>query len=160
SLRPVMSISTTRLRGCLRRGAGAFTASSCRMRFCARFITTTLRGCWGSQHSRIATLGAVSRPSTRVEACQRATRVITSDSNQNSLKARARRMNRNTVSSCLVVLALAGFCGCGSKPASEDSKKAAYTPDKIQGKALVLEDAEAIEAALNGGGSSVYLVDG
>jgi hypothetical protein len=69
-------------------------------------------------------------------------------------------MNRNTVSFWFLVLTLAGVGGCSSKPPADESKKASIAPDKIQGTALVLEDAEAIEAALNGGGPSVYLVDG
>jgi hypothetical protein len=69
-------------------------------------------------------------------------------------------MNRNTVSFWFLVLTLAGLGGCSSKPPADESKKASIALDKIQGKALVLEDAEAIEAALNGGGPSVYLVDG
>lgn len=69
-------------------------------------------------------------------------------------------MNRNTVSFWFLVLTLVGLGGCSSKPPADESKKASTAPDKIQGKALVLEDAETIEAALNGGGPSVYLVEG
>jgi len=69
-------------------------------------------------------------------------------------------MNRNTFSFSFLVLTLTALGGCSSKPAAQPSDKAAAAPDKIQGKALVLEDAEASEAALNAGGPSVYLVEG
>jgi hypothetical protein len=69
-------------------------------------------------------------------------------------------MNRNTFSFCFLVFTLAGLGGCSSKPPAQESKKASTAPEKIQGKALVMEDSEAIEAALNAGGPSVYLVDG
>ena len=46
-----------------------------------------------------------------------------------------------------------------SRPTKE-SKKAAAAPDKIQGKALVLDESTATDAALNAGGPSVYLVEG
>jgi len=67
-------------------------------------------------------------------------------------------MNRNILSFSLLVLTLAGFGGCSSKPAGDESKKAA--PDKIQGKAQVIQDSNITEAAMNAGGPSVYLVDG
>jgi hypothetical protein len=69
-------------------------------------------------------------------------------------------MNRNTFSFSFLVLTLAALGGCSSKPPAQQSDKAPAAPDKIQGKALVLEDAEASEAALNAGGPSVYLVEG
>lgn len=55
----------------------------------------------------------------------------------------------------LLVLVLTG---CSSEPAV---KQAAAPLDKIQGKALVLmNETTALDAALNAGGPSVYLVDG
>jgi hypothetical protein len=57
-----------------------------------------------------------------------------------------------------LVVALAGLAGCSSEPAA---KQAAPPRDKIQGKALVaLNESTALDAALNAGGPSVYLVDG
>ena len=56
------------------------------------------------------------------------------------------------------VLTLACLTGCSSEPAV---KQAAAPPDKIQGKGLVLlSESTALDAALNAGGPSVYLVDG
>jgi len=67
-------------------------------------------------------------------------------------------MTRNTYGFCFLVLTLAGLGGCSSEPAA---KPAAVAPDKIQGKALVLlNESTALDAALNAGGPSVYLVDG
>src|SRR6202050_1195240 len=67
-------------------------------------------------------------------------------------------MARNRyVFSCLI-LALNGLAGC-SKEASV--KPAAAAPDKIQGKAqVVLAETTQLDASLNGGGPSVYLIDG
>src|SRR3984885_6566394 len=67
-------------------------------------------------------------------------------------------MARNRyVFSCLI-LALNGLAGC-SKEASV--KPAATAPDKIQGKAqVVLSETTALDTSMNGGGPSVYLVDG
>ena len=67
-------------------------------------------------------------------------------------------MKRNTFSFSVLVLALAGLGACSSKPPATDSKKAA--PDKIQGKAQVIQDSNITEAAMNAGGPSVYLVEG
>jgi len=67
-------------------------------------------------------------------------------------------MTRSTYVSCFLVLTLAGLGGCSSEPTV---KQAAAPPDKIQGKALVLtNESTALDAALNAGGPSVYLVDG
>ncbi len=66
-------------------------------------------------------------------------------------------MNRNTFSLFFLVLTLAGLSGCSSKPPANESKAA---PDKIQGKAQVIQDSNITEAAMNAGGPSVYLVDG
>jgi hypothetical protein len=58
----------------------------------------------------------------------------------------------------ILVVTLAALAGCSSEPAA---KQAAAAPDKIQGKALVLlAESTALDAALNAGGPSVYLVDG
>lgn len=62
----------------------------------------------------------------------------------------------NRVSSCLVI-AVTGLAGCSSAP----PKQAAAPPDKIQGKAqVVLSETTQLDASINGGGPSVYLVDG
>ena len=68
-------------------------------------------------------------------------------------------MSRNAFLFCLLVLTLAGLGGCSGKPAAEESKKAGAAPDKIQGKAQVLEASTSADAALNAGGPSVYLWD-
>jgi len=61
----------------------------------------------------------------------------------------------------LLVLALAGLGGCSSAPSGKESKKAAAAPDKVQGKAQIVESETSLaDAALNGGGPSVYLLDG
>jgi hypothetical protein len=66
-------------------------------------------------------------------------------------------MTRNTYVFCCLVFALSGLIGCSSEP----PKQAAPPPDKIQGKAqVVLSETTQLDASLNGGGPSVYLVDG
>jgi hypothetical protein len=66
-------------------------------------------------------------------------------------------MTRNTYDFCFLVLALVAAAGCSSKPPT----KQAAAPDKIQGKAqVVLSESTQLDASLNGGGPSVYLVDG
>jgi hypothetical protein len=70
-------------------------------------------------------------------------------------------MNRNARIFCFLVLALAASGGCSSKPPAKESKKAGSALDRIQGKAQVLaESSGASNAALNAGGSSVYLWEG
>jgi len=65
-------------------------------------------------------------------------------------------MTRNTYVSGLV-LAVSGLTGCSSAP----PKQAAPAPDKIQGKAQVaLSETTALDASINAGGPSVYLVNG
>jgi hypothetical protein len=67
-------------------------------------------------------------------------------------------MTRNKYVFCIVVPTLAGLAGCSSEPVA---KQAASAPDKIHGKALILlNESSALDAALNAGGPSVYLVDG
>jgi hypothetical protein len=67
-------------------------------------------------------------------------------------------MIREPYASCFLVLAVAGLTGCSSEP---PAKQAAAAPDKIQGKALVnLAESTSLDAALNAGGPSVYLIDG
>jgi hypothetical protein len=67
-------------------------------------------------------------------------------------------MTRNAYVFCFPIVALAGLAGCSSAP---PTKQAAPAPDKIQGKAqVVLTEATQLDASLNGGGPSVYLVDG
>ena len=69
-------------------------------------------------------------------------------------------MNRTGQIFCLTVLALGVLAGCSSKTADE-AKKAETPLDKIQGKAQVLtEMGGASDAALNQGGSSLYLWEG
>jgi hypothetical protein len=75
----------------------------------------------------------------------------------NILKARARTLTRNTYVSGFIVITLSGFTGCSSQP----PKQAAAPPDKIQGKAQVLlTETTQLDASMNAGGPSVYLVDG
>lgn len=69
-------------------------------------------------------------------------------------------MSRNTNVFCFLVFTLAGLAGCSSGPSAKESKPAA-APDKIQGKAqLLLNETTSLDAAMNAGGPSVYLVDG
>jgi hypothetical protein len=70
-------------------------------------------------------------------------------------------MNRNARFFCFLALALAASGGCSSQPGANESKKAVPL-DKIQGKAQVLVESGggAADAALNAGGSSVYLWEG
>jgi hypothetical protein len=66
-------------------------------------------------------------------------------------------MSRNTYVFGFFVLALAGLAGCSSKPPIRQ----AAAPDKIQGKAqVVLSESTSLDASINGGGPSVYLLDG
>jgi len=70
-------------------------------------------------------------------------------------------MSRNAWILGFMVLGLAAGSGCSSKPSADTAKKAAAAPDKIQGKAQVLvENGGAMDAALNAGGSSVYIWEG
>jgi hypothetical protein len=70
-------------------------------------------------------------------------------------------MNRNSRILCFLVLALAALAACSSQSADNKPKKAWTPPDKIQGKAQVLlESTGATDAALNAGGSSVYIWEG
>jgi hypothetical protein len=67
-------------------------------------------------------------------------------------------MTRDTYAFCFLVLTVAGLAGCSSEP---PAKQAAAPPDKIHGKAqILLNESTALDAALNSGGPSVYLVDG
>jgi hypothetical protein len=67
-------------------------------------------------------------------------------------------MSRNTYVFCFFLLTLVGLAGCSSEPTKVS--KQATPPDKIQGKALILDESTASDAAMNAGGPSVYLVDG
>jgi hypothetical protein len=69
-------------------------------------------------------------------------------------------MNRNARIFCFLAVTLAALGGCSSEPTDKGSKKAAIPLDKIQGKAQVLNATGASDAALNAGGSSVYLWEG
>jgi hypothetical protein len=61
----------------------------------------------------------------------------------------------------LLVITVAGLCGCSSKQSANESGKAAAAPDKIQGKSQIAQnETTATDAALNAGGPSVYLVEG
>src|SRR5262245_39225239 len=67
-------------------------------------------------------------------------------------------MHRNTCIFCFLLVTLAGLAGCSAEP---PAKQVVTAPDKIQGKALVdLSEPSGVDAALNAGGPSVYLVDG
>jgi hypothetical protein len=67
-------------------------------------------------------------------------------------------MTRPTYVSGFLALTLAGLAGCSSEPSA---KQAPIARDKIHGKALILlSESTALDAALNAGGPSVYLVDG
>jgi hypothetical protein len=67
-------------------------------------------------------------------------------------------MTRNTHVSCCTVLVLSGLAGCSSPPAP---KPVAAASDKIQGKAQVVEsETSQLDASMNGGGPSVYLLVG
>ena len=67
-------------------------------------------------------------------------------------------MARNTHGFSCLTLALTALTGCSNQPAT---KPAAAAPDKIQGKAQVnIDETNALDASLNAGGPSVYLVDG
>lgn len=68
-------------------------------------------------------------------------------------------MSRSTIGFCFLAGALAGLSGCSSQTPAKDAKKAG-PPDKIQGKAVITGESTAIDAALNGGGPSVYLTEG
>ena len=65
-----------------------------------------------------------------------------------------------TGSKCVLsslLLGLAGLVGCSSAP----PKKETAAPDKIKGKAqIVSTETTALDASMNAGGPSVYLVDG
>ena len=66
-------------------------------------------------------------------------------------------MTRNNYVSGCLLLAFSGLIGCSSAP----PKPAAPPPDKIQGKAqVVLSETTQLDASINGGGPSVYLIDG
>ncbi len=68
-------------------------------------------------------------------------------------------MSRNTYVFGFLLLALSAITGCSSEPPAKQA--AAPAPDKIHGKALVLlNETTSLDAALNAGGPSVYLVDG
>lgn len=64
------------------------------------------------------------------------------------------------ICSCFLVVPLAALIGCSSKPAATESQKAASAPDRIQGKAQVLEESSSLDRTLNAGGSSVYIWEG
>jgi len=67
-------------------------------------------------------------------------------------------MARNTHAFSCLILVLSGLAGCSNQPST---KQPAAAPDKIQGKAQVnLDETNALDASLNAGGPSVYLVDG
>jgi hypothetical protein len=67
-------------------------------------------------------------------------------------------MTRNAYVFCFLVFVFDGLTACSS---NSPAKQAAAPPDKIQGKAqVVLTETTQLDASLNGGGPSVYLVDG
>ncbi len=66
-------------------------------------------------------------------------------------------MTCNAYVFCCLVLVLSGLTGCSSPP----PKQAAPPPDKIQGKAqVVTTETTQLDASMNAGGPSIYLVDG
>ena len=69
-------------------------------------------------------------------------------------------MKRNARIVCFLVLSLAVWSGCSSKPSADEAKKVAL--DRIQGKAQVLiEGGGAVDSTLNAGStSSVYIWEG
>ncbi len=70
-------------------------------------------------------------------------------------------MNRNAGIFCLLVLTLVGLGGCSSQPPAGESKKAAITMDKIQGKIQEVQtETTPTDVALNAGGPSLYLWEG
>jgi len=74
-------------------------------------------------------------------------------------------MNRNArvfgFLALTLVLLLVALAGCSSSQSSKEAAKSAIPLDKIQGKAQVLvESTGATDAALNAGGSSVYIWEG
>jgi len=70
-------------------------------------------------------------------------------------------MSRNARILCLLVLAIAALGGCSSGPSNKEAKNAGRPLDRIQGKAQVMvETVGATDAALNAGGSSVYIREG
>jgi hypothetical protein len=70
-------------------------------------------------------------------------------------------MNSNTRILCFLVLTLAALGSCSGERPAKESQKAGTALDRIQGKAQVLvESGGATDAALNAGGSSVYLREG
>lgn len=68
-------------------------------------------------------------------------------------------MHRNVCIFSFLALSLAALDGCSSAPPAKEAKKSA-TPDKIVGKAQVLEESGGENTALNAGGSSIYLWQG
>jgi hypothetical protein len=67
-------------------------------------------------------------------------------------------MTRNTDIFGFLMVALAGLTGCSSAP---PVKQAAPAPDKIQGRAqVVTSESTQLDASMNGGGPSVYLLVG
>jgi hypothetical protein len=69
-------------------------------------------------------------------------------------------MSRNAYISWFLIILLGALSGCSSEPSGDRSKKAATTLHQIHGKAQVLPEVTANDAALNAGGPSVFLWDG
>ena len=69
-------------------------------------------------------------------------------------------MNRSAYTFSFLVLTLAVLGGCSSQPSATETKKAETALHKIQGKAQVIVESTAADAALNLGGSSIYIVEG
>jgi len=69
-------------------------------------------------------------------------------------------MTRNTYALGFLVLTLSALAACSNAPSTTASKQTTV-PDKIQGKTQInLGETTGLDAALNAGGPSVYLVDG
>lgn len=69
-------------------------------------------------------------------------------------------MNRNAYISLFLIIILVALSGCSSGPATEQSKKTGTTLHRIQGRAQVVPEANAADAALNAGGPTVFIWEG
>ncbi len=67
-------------------------------------------------------------------------------------------MNRNAYLFCSLVFTLAALGGCSSKPSADEAE---VVQDKIQGEIQInLSETSSADAALNGGGPTIYLLEG
>ena len=61
-------------------------------------------------------------------------------------------MKHNARICCLLALTLIGLNGCSSETSAKAAKKSGPPLDRIQGKAQVVDESGATDAALNAGG--------